>query len=140
MVGFDSELTSEKLNTTCKMLTKNDVAYFATNPDWVCPVDFGFVPDCGSMCFGIEKATGKTPIFIGKPQPEMIYSAMDKFKATKEQTVVIGDRLYTDIASGINAGVDTILVLSGETTIDDYNNRQVQASFVINHVKELLEN
>ena len=137
LVGYDTELTSEKLKTTCKML-KNDVKYYATNPDWVCPVEFGYVPDCGSMCFGIEKATGKSPKFIGKPQPDMIYSAMDKNGFNKDQTLVIGDRIYTDIASGYNAGVDTLLVLSGEATMKDYEESQIKPTFVLNSVKDLL--
>ena len=138
IVGFDTELTSEKLRTTCEMLTKKDLPYYATNPDWVCPVEFGFIPDCGSMCFGIEKATGKSPIFIGKPQPQMVYSAMEKFGFSKEQTVVIGDRIYTDIASGINAGVDTVLVLSGETTLEQCEKSDIKPTYVLNHVKEIL--
>ena len=138
LVGFDPELTGDKLRNTCKMLTKHDVPYYATNPDWVCPVDFGAVPDCGSMCFGIEKATGKMPIFIGKPQPTMINVVMEKFGCTKEQTVVFGDRIYTDIASGYNAGVDTVLVLSGEATMKDYENSEIKPTFVLNSVKDLL--
>lgn len=138
LVGFDTELNMDKLRTTCKMLTKHDIPYYATNPDWVCPVDFGYIPDCGSMCFGIEKATGKAPIFIGKPMPEMIYSAMQKFNATKEQTVVFGDRLYTDIASGVNAGVDTVFVLSGEATMEDLKVSEVKPTFVLNSVKDLV--
>ena len=138
LVGFDTELTSEKLWNTSKMLTKKDIPYYATNPDWVCPVEFGYIPDCGSMCFGLEKATGKSPIFIGKPQPQMIYSAMEKFGFTKEQTIVFGDRIYTDIRSGYNAGVDTILVLSGEATMKDYEESPIKSTFVLNAVKELL--
>ncbi len=139
IVGFDTELTSEKLRNTCEILTKKDIPYYATNPDWVCPVDFGFIPDCGSMCFGIEKATGKSPIYIGKPQPQMVYSAMQKFGFSKEQTVVIGDRIYTDIASGVNAGVDTVLVLSGETTLEQCKESQIKPTYVLNHIKEILE-
>ena len=138
IVGFDTELTSEKLRNTCEILTKKDIPYYATNPDWVCPVDFGFIPDCGSMCFAIEKATGKSPVFIGKPQPQMIYSAMQKFGFAKEDTVVIGDRIYTDIASGVNAGVDTVLVLSGETTLEQCNQSDIKPTFVLNHIKEIL--
>ena len=138
LVGFDPELTGDKLRNTCKMLTKHDVPYYATNPDWVCPVDFGAVPDCGSMCFGIEKATGKMPIFIVKPQPTMINVVMEKFGCTKDQTVVFGDRIYTDIASGYNAGVDTVLVLSGEATMKDYENSEIKPTFVLNSVKDLL--
>ena len=138
LVGFDPELTGEKLRNTCKMLTLNDIPYYATNPDWVCPVDFGYIPDCGSMCFGIEKATGKKPVFIGKPEPAMILSVMDKFGYSKEETVVFGDRIYTDIASGVNAGVDTVLVLSGEATMADYEASEIKPTFVLNHVKEML--
>lgn len=140
LVGFDTEITAEKMRTTSKMLTVNKNAlYYATNPDWVCPVDFGYIPDCGSMCFGYEKATGRIPTFIGKPQPDMINIAMDKFGFSKEQTLVIGDRLYTDIASGYNAGVDTVLVLSGEATMKDYQESDIKPTFVLNSVKDILE-
>jgi HAD superfamily hydrolase (TIGR01450 family) len=137
LVGFDPELTGEKLRNTCKML-KKDVPYYATNPDWVCPVDFGYIPDCGSMCFGIEKATGKAPIYIGKPQPTMIEVSMKKWGVKKEDTIVIGDRIYTDIASGVNAGVETALVLSGETTKKDYDDSQIKSTYLIQSVKDLL--
>ena len=136
IVGYDTDLNSQKLSNTCKMLLK-DVPYYATNPDWVCPTEFGYVPDCGSMCFGIEKATGKAPVYIGKPNSLMINEAIKKFNAKKEDVVVIGDRIYTDIASGVNAGVDTILVLSGETTIGDYNESEIKPTFVVEDVKEL---
>lgn len=140
LVSFDTEITGEKLRNTCEILTKHDLPYYATNPDWVCPVDFGAIPDCGSMCVGIEYATGKKPIFIGKPQPMMILEVMKKFGNTKEETVVIGDRLYTDIASGNNAEVDTICVLSGEATLEDVNNAKGKEipTFVLNGVWELL--
>ena len=136
IVGFDTELTMEKLTITCKNLLK-DVPYYATNPDWVCPTEFGYIPDCGSMCFGLEKATGKKPTFIGKPSPTMIEEVAKKFAVKKEDIVVLGDRLYTDIASGVNAGVDTVLVLSGEATLKDYEESEVKPEFVLTHVKEL---
>ncbi len=140
VVAFDTELTTEKLNTTSKMLTLNDIPYYATNPDWVCPVDFGYVPDCGSMCFGYEKATGKKPIFIGKPNPTMILETMKKFNVKPEETVVFGDRLYTDIASGNNAGVDTVCVLSGEVTLNEVEIAEgvEKPTFLFNHVKEVI--
>lgn len=139
LVGFDPEINGDKMRVTCKMLTeKKGVPYYATNPDWVCPVDFGYVPDCGSMCFGYEKATGRSPVYIGKPQPSMINIAMEKFGFSKEQTLVLGDRIYTDIASGVNAGVDTVLVLSGEATMKDYDESQIKPTFVLNNVKDIL--
>lgn len=140
VVAFDTEITGEKMYTTSKMLTKHNVPYYATNPDWVCPVEFGYIPDCGSMCQGYERATGKKPMFIGKPQPTMIFSVMKKFGVAPEETVVLGDRLYTDIASGNNAGVDTVCVLSGEVTLEEVNVAQgiEKPTFLLNHVKELL--
>lgn len=140
-VAFDPEFTGEKVYTTCEMLTKREgLPYYATNPDWVCPVEFGYIPDCGSMCQSFELATGKKPIFLGKPQPTMIFEVMKKWGATKEETVVIGDRLYTDIASGNNAGVDTVCVLTGEVTEPDIRISEgvEKPTFVLESVKELL--
>lgn len=140
VVAFDTELTAEKLVTTSKMLTNLNVPYYATNPDWVCPVDFGYIPDCGSMCFGYEKATGKSPFYIGKPNPTMIYEVMKKFNVNPKDVVVFGDRLYTDVASGNNAGVDTVCVLSGEVTLEEVNNSKgiQKPTFLFNHVKEII--
>ena len=140
-VAFDPEFTGEKVYTTCEMLTKREgLPYYATNPDWVCPVEFGYIPDCGSMCQSFERATGKKPIFLGKPQPTMIFEVMKKWGATKEETVVIGDRLYTDIASGNNAGVDTVCVLTGEVTEPEIRVSEgaEKPTFVLEHVKNLL--
>ena len=118
VVGYDTELTYEKMMTTCRML-KLDLPYYAANCDWVCPYEFGAAPDCGWMCKGYEMAMEKSPVFIGKPEPTMIEVVCKKFGVKKEETLVIGDRLYTDIASGNNAGVDTMCVLSGEVTADE---------------------
>jgi ribonucleotide monophosphatase NagD (HAD superfamily) len=92
------------------------------------------------MCVGYRYATGKTPIFIGKPEPAMVLELMKKFFASKEDTVVIGDRLYTDVASGVNAGVDTVLVLSGEATLQDLNESDVKPTFVLNSVADIYAN
>lgn len=138
LVGFDTELNFEKMTKTCIMLGK-DLPYIATNPDYVCPVSFGYVPDCGSMCYGYEKATGKKPFYIGKPEPTMINIAREKWGYTPEETVVIGDRLYTDIASGLNAGVTTICVLSGEATAEDIVNGETKPTFTLGSVKDVYE-
>lgn len=140
LVGFDPEITGEKTYTTCEMLTKHDIPYYATNPDWVCPVEFGYIPDCGSMCQGYERATGKKPVFIGKPEPTMIFEVMKKFGVIAKDTVVIGDRLYTDIASGKNAGVDTVCVLSGEVTLEDVekSNDSLKPTYLLNHITEII--
>ena len=117
VMGFDTELTFQKLHDVSYMLlTRPELPYIATNPDLVCPTEFGSVPDCGSVCIGIKNATGREPIVIGKPSPLMPQLAMEKLGASKEETCVVGDRIYTDVKSGLNAGITGILVLSGETT------------------------
>lgn len=116
VMGFDTELTFEKLENVCRELSLRDIPYIATNPDWVCPTEFGSVPDCGSVCEMVYNATGKRPVFIGKPSPLMIQLAMEKHGISQKETAVIGDRIYTDIKSALNAGVLSVLVMSGETT------------------------
>ena len=98
-----------------------------------------FVPDCGSMCIGIRYATGKMPLVIGKPEPTMIYIAQKKFGKSAEDAVLIGDRLYTDIASGVNAGITTIAVLSGEAKYEEIQAYEKQPSYVFQSVKEIFE-
>lgn len=138
LTGFDLELTAEKLRKTCQILTEQkNVAYYATNPDLVCPVSFGYVPDCGSMSMMIRNATGREPVFIGKPQPTMIQIVMERFGCTPEQTVVVGDRVYTDIAAGVNAGVTTVGVLSGEATVADFE-AGPRPTYLFADVKEIL--
>ena len=140
LCGFDRELTYKKLEDICRMLLDKDrkIDYFATNPDWVCPTDFGSVPDCGSMCQMLEIATGRKPYFIGKPQPDMALLSMKKTGFPPEETLVVGDRLYTDIACGVNAGVDTCFVLSGEGTLDDLKKYDVKPTHILENIKELL--
>lgn len=117
VMGFDTELTFQKLHDVSYLLLTNpDLPYVASNPDLVCPTEFGSVPDCGSVCQMIFNATGKRPVVIGKPEPLMPQLAMDRLGVAPEKTCVIGDRIYTDIKSGLNAGITSILVMSGETT------------------------
>ena len=136
VMGNDNELTFKKLEDACRLLLR-DVIYIATNPDWVCPTSFGYVPDCGSFAEMLWRASGKRPKFIGKPEPEMIYLAMEKLGYKKDDTVMIGDRVYTDIASGYNAGVDTILVLSGEGTRRDAEESSTKPTYIMENIKEV---
>lgn len=137
LVGFDTELTTEKLNNTCEILSTQNPVYIATNPDWVCPVRFGFIPDCGSICSMLKNATGKWPVFIGKPEPTMVDIVRAKYKYDTKETVVVGDRLYTDIATGINAKVTTIAVLTGETSLDEIRRSEIKPTLTFNSVKDI---
>jgi len=138
LMGFDTELTFRKLEDACILLGRG-VDYVATNPDWVCPTWYGYVPDCGSVCEMLWRATGRRPYVIGKPRPDMVRLAMAAAGAAAGETVVVGDRLYTDVACGVNAGVDTVLVLSGETKEADLAASDVQPTFVLPDVRTLLE-
>lgn len=136
VIGFDTELSFQKLEDACILLNQ-DIPYIATNPDWVCPTAYGFVPDCGCLIHNLEKACGKVPLVIGKPQPEMIYQAMERKSVAAEDTVVIGDRIYTDVMSGIRAGVDTALVLSGESTLQTVTESADKPDIVVNGIDEI---
>ena len=138
LMGFDTELTFQKLEDACILLGKN-VPYLATNPDWVCPTSYGFVPDCGSVCEMLWRATGRRPTVIGKPEPAMPLLAMHQAGVSAQETLLVGDRVYTDIASGANAGIDTLLVLSGETKAEDLPAAQPQPTFVLPDVRALLD-
>ncbi len=137
VISNDTELTFKKLDDASRLLLNDNLVYIATNPDWVCPTSYGYVPDCGSFCEMLKRATGREPIFIGKPHPEMLLLAIDKFGYTKDECVMVGDRLYTDIASGVNAGIDTVFMLSGEGTLADLDNSEVKPTYVMDNIREL---
>lgn len=139
LVGFDMELTSAKLRKTCEILSRKEVTFIATNPDLKCPVSFGFIPDCGSICNMITAATDKRPIYIGKPKPTMVDIVRENLGYKSQETVVIGDRLYTDIATGLNAGVTSVCVLTGEATIDEIISGDIKPTYTFPSVKEIWE-
>ncbi len=119
VVAYDSELTYQKLVNACQLLSVMDIPFYGTNPDLRCPIDFGFIPDCGSICQMITASTGKTPRYLGKPNPEVVALCLADSGFSADQTLVVGDRLYTDIACGINAGVDTCALYTGETSPEE---------------------
>lgn len=139
VISNDTELTFKKLDDAARLLGRKELVYIATNPDWVCPTSYGYVPDCGCFCEMLKRATGREPIFIGKPKPEMLLLAMEKYGYSKDDTLMIGDRVYTDIASGFNAGVDTVFVLSGEGTVDDAINTDTPPKYIMKNIRELCE-
>lgn len=136
--GFDTELTFQKLEDACILLGKG-VDFIATNPDWVCPTSYGSVPDCGSVCEMLFRATGRRPKFIGKPEPDMALLSMAKYGFSKEETMLIGDRVYTDIACGVNAGIDTAFVLSGEGVVEDIEKFNVKPAGIYKNIREILD-
>ncbi len=138
LVGFDTEMTSEKIEKTCCMLNRENL-YLATNPDLCCPVSFGFIPDCGSICQLLENATGRKPKYLGKPNPDMVDLLREKFHVSAEETVVVGDRLYTDIAAGNNAGVTSVCVLTGEATEQEILESSEKPDFTFCSIREFAD-
>ncbi|MBR1842172.1 MAG: HAD-IIA family hydrolase [Oscillospiraceae bacterium] len=139
VLGYDTELSYKKLWDISYILTlRPETPYIATNPDLVCPTEFGYVPDCGSVMIMLKNATGLDPIVIGKPSPLMPQLAMDKLGVTKDETCVVGDRIYTDVKSGLNAGVCGILVMSGETTPEILEKSADKPDMVLSSAEEIL--
>ena len=139
VVGFDNELTYQKITDICELLAAGDVKYYATNRDLACPVSFGFIPDCGAICNMIACAAGREPEYIGKPNPLMVTLAAEENGYGKEDILVIGDRLYTDIACGLNAGVDTLAVFTGEAKKEDLKTTEFVPDYYCETIKELYD-
>ena len=139
VMGYDTELTYRKLEDVCKLLfTREDIPYIATHPDYKCITEFGSVPDIGAMCEMIWRATGKKPVIVGKPQPLIPELAMKKCGCTKEETVFVGDQMDTDIPCGLNAGVTTLLVMTGETTQEMVDAAPRKPTKVLKNAGEIL--
>ena len=111
--------------------------FIATNPDPVGPSEGGPVPACGAMAALIERASGVAPFFIGKPNPLMMRTALNYLGVHSENTVMIGDRMDTDIVAGIESGMETILVLSGVTRREEVNRYPYQPSRIVASVAEI---
>ena len=137
VLGFDMTLTYAKLVKGCDFV-RQGLPYIATHPDFNCPVENGFIPDTGAMIELIKASTGRTPVVIGKPNREIIESAFKKRAGFKlDEFAMVGDRVYTDIKTGVNAGITSILVLSGESTVEDLAKNNVEATFVFDGVGDI---
>ena len=116
----------------------NDGAMFiATNPDNTGPLETGIVPATGALAALIEKATGKAPFFVGKPNPLMMRSAMRYLNVHSENTVMIGDRMDTDIVAGVMSGLETILVLTGVSKREDVKRFPYRPTHILNSVADI---
>jgi NagD protein len=120
-------------------LISGGARFVATNPDPSGPTERGLVPACGAMAALIEKATGVEPYFVGKPNPLMMRTALNYLHAHSEETVMIGDRMDTDIVAGVSSGLATILVLTGVTRREEVDRFPYQPVHVLNSIADLLE-
>jgi len=138
VLGFDLTLDYKKIQTAYEMIMAG-LPFIATHPDVLCPIENGYLLDIGAMISMFEKATGKSPTIIGKPYPLMIEMALERLQGTKEETVMIGDRLYTDMQMAQNAGTSSALVLSGETKQEDLANSPLKPDFVFQNLADFLK-
>lgn len=136
VIGFDMDLTYERLRRACDLIRRG-VPFMATHPDVNCPTESGPIPDCGSILAAIRESTGRVPKIIGKPNTEMIDSAMRKIGVCRQETAMVGDRLYTDIAMAMSANIAGILVLSGETQRSDLEGSRFAPDLVVDSIGDL---
>lgn len=133
VVGMDRQLTYEKLRIAT-LAIRRGAAFIGTNPDTTLPTEDGLVPGNGANLAALEAATGLPPLIIGKPQPTLLNLAMKKLGLRREGTAIIGDRLETDILGGKNAGITTVLVLSGISQPEELEDSSYQPDLVFQSI------
>lgn len=139
LLGFDTELNYEKVRGACYYVSRG-YPYIGTNCDLKCPVlDSKFIPDCGAIAKMIELATDRMPQFLGKPERTMVDAVSMEWEIPVEKIACVGDRLYTDIAVGINAGATSICVLTGEATMEEISQSEFKPDYCFDSIKELYE-
>ncbi len=135
--SFDTTLTYEKLVIACDLI-RNGADYYCTHPDFNCPTENGFIPDSGAIAALITASTGVAPKYFGKPYKETADMISELFGVSFDKTAIVGDRLYTDIALGKNNGLMSVLVLSGETKIEDVNEENAP-DIILNGIGEIIQ-
>jgi 4-nitrophenyl phosphatase len=138
VAGFDTTVTYDKLSLACTLIRKG-VPFIATHPDYNCPTEDGFVPDCGAICAFITASTGVKPKYLGKPYVETLEYILEELNCTKDDIVFVGDRLNTDIAIGSNHGVFSVLVLTGATRLADLETSDIKPDLIVERLIDLAE-
>ena len=118
VTSFDTTLTYEKLTVACDFI-RGGAEYLSTHPDFNCPTETGFIPDSGAIAAAVTASTGVTPTYFGKPYPETAEMICEITGVSRADMCIFGDRLYTDIALGARNGATSVLVLTGEGTIEE---------------------
>ena len=138
VIGYDTTLDYKKMTAVCDFV-RAGLPYVATHPDFNCPTETGFAPDIGAIMAFIEASTGRRPeLIVGKPHAEIVNAALKRTGSAREETAMVGDRLYTDIETGLRYGMLSILVLSGETTPEMLAASQTKPDFVFDCLGEMV--
>ncbi|MFA5983369.1 MAG: HAD-IIA family hydrolase [Methylococcaceae bacterium] len=136
--GKDQTLTWDKL-ATATLNIRAGAQFFGTNGDMTLPTELGVIHGNGAILAALEKATGVTPRIIGKPEPYMYQEALKILNSKPEHTIAIGDRLETDILGAVNAGLKSILVLSGISTMDDLNQVSYAPTWIMPNIQAITQ-
>ncbi len=115
----ETEHYNYEMLTRAVRLIANGAQFIGTNPDVSGPTEHGIAPGCGATAALIQKATGKAPFFVGKPNPLMMRTALNYLGAHSQESVMVGDRMETDVIAGVESGMQTVLVLTGMTSRED---------------------
>ena len=138
VVGFDTSLTYAKMCRVCD-LVREGLPYISTHPDYNCPTETGFIPDAGAIHAFIHASAFRYPDhIIGKPNGDIMDYLAAREGVLKSETAMVGDRLYTDVAAGVNNGYTGILVLSGEACMKDVETSEVMPHLIFTSVKEMI--
>lgn len=138
VVGFDKTLDYRKLDQATKLLSQG-LPMIVTHPDLFCPTEKGPEPDCGSIAKLLEAASGVKPsVVLGKPHPSMLSWVKKRLKLSSSKMLVVGDRIHTDIAMAEKMGMDSLLVLSGDSDRSDLKASEHSPTFVAESVQDLL--
>lgn len=138
VIGETRSYNFEKLEKAISFV-KGGARLIATNPDTIGVTEKGVMPATGSLVAPIEIATGKKAYFVGKPNPLMLRHGLNKIGCHSKDIAFIGDRMDTDIIAGIESNIDTVLVLSGVTAINDIENFPYRPKYVLNSVKDIIK-
>ena len=134
--SFDTTLTYEKLDKICRFV-RNGVPFVATHMDTNCPTEDGFMPDCGAMCDLITSSTGVKPRFLGKPFKETVDMVLEITGFKRDEVAFVGDRIYTDVATGVKNGAKGFLVLTGEADMQTVAESEVEPDCIYDSLYEM---
>ena len=138
LVAFDTTLDYAKMCKVCDYIREGK-PYIATHPDFNCPTETGFIPDMGAIMAFIEASTGrKADVIVGKPHRGIVDEALARTGFALDEMAMVGDRLYTDVATGVNHGMMGILVLSGEATMKDVEESDVKPDLIFGKLADMI--
>lgn len=138
VTAFDTSLNYDKMCKVCDFV-RAGLPYIATHPDYNCPTETGFIPDIGAIHAFINASAFRYPdCIIGKPNAYIVDYLVQRAGAAREKIAMVGDRLYTDIAAGVNNGLKSILVLSGEAALDDVTGAEAVPHLIFGSVKDII--